>query len=96
MGKHQVEGYFRYVDDILTMYKENKTNIHDTVNIFSNLMPNMNFAWEKETGNKINFLDLTITKDNKNFSFDIYRKPTTTDILIPSDSCHQWTQAGSI
>ena len=26
--------------------------------------------------------------NTENFSFSIYRKPTTTDILIPRDSCH--------
>jgi len=32
--KHQVEGYFCYVDDILILHKETKTNIHDFLNAF--------------------------------------------------------------
>jgi hypothetical protein len=43
---------------------------------------------EKETENKINFLDITIQKEENKFSFKIYRKPTTTDSIIPSDSYH--------
>jgi hypothetical protein len=35
----------------------------------------------------IHFLDLTIAR-TYNFQFKIYRKPTTTDAIIPTDSCH--------
>jgi hypothetical protein len=31
-------------------------------------------------------------KDNNRISFDIYRKPTTTDIIIPRESCHPMEQ----
>jgi len=44
---------------------------------------------------KINFLDFTIVKTHKGLSFDIYRKPTTTDIIIPKDSCHPFEQKTS-
>jgi hypothetical protein len=50
-------------------------------------MPTMNFTTEEEVNNKINFLDITISKEN-NVSFDIYRKSTATDTIIPQDSCH--------
>jgi hypothetical protein len=43
---------------------------------------------EEESDNKINFLDITISKQEGNISFNIYRKPATTDTIIPSDSCH--------
>ena len=43
---------------------------------------------EKETDNSINFLDVTIRKENDTLTFNIYRKPTTTDSIIPRDSCH--------
>ena len=47
--------------------------------------------------NKINFFDITIIKNYDNPSFDIYiyiyiyiyRKPTTTDVFIPNDSCNR-------
>jgi hypothetical protein len=43
--------------------------------------------------NKSNkFFDITITKGNGNLSFNIYRKPTTTDIFIPDESCHPQEQ----
>jgi formamidopyrimidine-DNA glycosylase len=52
------------------------------------MTPTMNFTMEEENDNKINFLHITISKEDKNVSFNIYRKPTTTDTIIPSDSCH--------
>jgi hypothetical protein len=42
----------------------------------------MKFTMEEENGNKINFLDITISKADKNISFNIHRKPSTTDTII--------------
>ena len=55
---------------------------------FNNATPTMTFSIEKELDNSINFLDITIHKSIENFSFSIYRKPTTTDTTISTDSCH--------
>ena len=46
----------------------------------------MHSTMEDEFKNKINFLDITISKDDNNIMFSIYRKPTETD--IPNVSCH--------
>jgi hypothetical protein len=86
--KHQVEGYLRYVDDILVLYREDKTNIHEMLEDFNNMAPTMKCTLEKEQNNRINFLDITITKSQDGLSFEIYRKPTTTGIIVPNDSCH--------
>jgi hypothetical protein len=43
---------------------------------------------EQEPLNKINYLDPTITKEHNKLTFNIYRKPTTTDSIILNDSCH--------
>jgi len=48
----------------------------------------MKFTLEEERESRINFLDITIIKDGNNLSFDIYRKPTTTDTIIPNGSRH--------
>jgi hypothetical protein len=47
----------------------------------------MHFTME-EVDNRSNFLDTTISSVNNKISFNIYRKPITTDIIIPNDSCH--------
>ena len=48
----------------------------------------LKFTLEEEQDNQISFLDITIKKNQKGLSFDIYRTPTATDIIIPRDSCH--------
>jgi hypothetical protein len=35
--KYNIIGYFRYVDDILIVYNNNQTDIHDMLNAFNNL-----------------------------------------------------------
>ena len=52
----------------------------------------MKFSLEVETNNRLNYLDLTLTKNQNGISHDIYRKPTTTDTIIPMDSCHPLEQ----
>jgi hypothetical protein len=43
---------FRYVDDILIIYKIETTNIHDVLAISSNVIPTMKFVMEEENYNK--------------------------------------------
>jgi len=87
LTKH-IKGYFRYVDDILTVYDVHQSNIEDVLLEFNKLAPKLKFAIEKEEKQKINFLDLTIHRKRSRFSIDIYRKPTTTDTIIANDFCH--------
>jgi hypothetical protein len=86
--KHKILGYFRYVDDILLVYDITTTDINSVVNHFNSIIPSLKFTLENETNNKLNFLDITITRLHDKFDFSIYRKPTTTDHIIPNDSCH--------
>ena len=51
-------------------------------------MPTIEFTIEAGKENKINFLDITISKEKDKISFDIYRKPTATDTIIAKDVCH--------
>jgi hypothetical protein len=83
--KHHVKGYFCYVDDILIVYKEDKTNIYDMVNTVNNIMPRMKLTTEEEKEKRINFLDITTMKDNKNLAFNTNKKTHT---ITPNDSCH--------
>ena len=46
----------------------------------------MKFTLEKEENNKIIFLDITTAKRHGSLLFEIYRKPTTTDVIIPNVS----------
>jgi hypothetical protein len=80
--------YFRYVDDILVVYNTEITDMQDVLDHFSMITPTIQFTIEEEQDSKINFLDIHISKTNKNTSFDIFRKPTATDTIIPKGSCH--------
>jgi hypothetical protein len=62
--KHKITGYFRYVDDILIIYDQAKTNTDQTLGDF-NEQPTIKFTIEKESHNSINFLDLTIHRNKK-------------------------------
>jgi len=86
--KHNIEGHFRYVDDILIIYNENRTNIDDLLDCFNKLAPKIEFTLEKETYRKISFLDITIYRETNSLSIEVYRKSTYTDVIIPKDSYH--------
>ena len=88
LHRSRVEGYYRYVDDILIIYDENHTNKQEVQKSFNDVTTGLHFALEREEDQKINFLDLTITRTEKGLSYDIFRKHTTTDTIIPHDPCH--------
>jgi hypothetical protein len=86
--RNNIIGYFRYVDDILVVYDKTLTNIDEILNSFNRIMPTMKFTIEKESENMINSLDITVRKEQDKLKFEIYRKHTATDTIIPFDSCH--------
>jgi hypothetical protein len=88
--KQQIIAYFRYVDDILIIYDQKKTDIKYTLDKFNKLQSTIRFTIEKEKQKSINYLDIEIYQNDKNMQFSIYRKPTKTDIIIPESSCHPY------
>ncbi|XP_044750012.1 uncharacterized protein LOC123310559 [Coccinella septempunctata] len=78
----------RYVDDIFCVWAgtdEELKNFFDTINSKFKIK----FTLEKAINNSINFLDLNITlNEDCSFSYDIYRKTTQTDTIIPFHSYH--------
>jgi hypothetical protein len=70
------------------VYKNGTTNTYDVLDIFNSIIPTMKFTMEDEKESKINYIDIIISQEENNISFNIYRKPTTTDAIIPNDSCH--------
>jgi hypothetical protein len=85
---HQIVGYLRYVDDILILYKPSTTDIHTLLHEFNHISPTIKFTIEEELNNNINFLDIFITRLPNQLSYSVHRKPTTTDTITPSTSCH--------
>jgi len=75
--------YFRYVDDTFILFKGSDSQANNFVHGFSKINKNIQFTLEFQLDNKINVLDLTLTLLQNKFSFNIYRKPTQTDAIIP-------------
>ena len=88
LTKPSIVAYFRYVDDILLIYNKRLIDIEDVLSSSNSFCPSLKFTLEWEKDKKLNFLDITIEKTNTGFSYNIYRKATTTDTIIPMDSNH--------
>jgi hypothetical protein len=57
---------------------------------FNAIHPKLKFTIEQQTQNRLNYLDLTIKKNRNKLNFEIYRKPTTTDLILHNNSCHPY------
>jgi hypothetical protein len=86
--QHNILGYFRYIDDILIVYRENHTYILEVLDLFNTAVTALLFTMEQEDNNSINFLDITVYKSNNSLNFCVYRKSTATDHIIPRNSNH--------
>jgi hypothetical protein len=86
--KHKIISYHRYVDHILIVYNTQYTNINNNIGEFKNIHRKVQFSIATESNNQINFLDLSIVRACNNLKFGIFRKPTATDTMIQSMSCH--------
>ena len=84
--------YFRYVEDNLLIYNKHLVDIENIHSTFNSFCPSLKFTLELEKDNKLNFLDLTLEKTNTCFSYNIYRKVTTIDTIIPMDWKHPLEQ----
>jgi hypothetical protein len=88
LRRHKILDYYRYVDDILIIYGEQETNIINTLGDFNTIHPKLKFTIQQQTHNKLNYLDLTVTKIQNSLNFERYRKPTTTNLILHNTSCH--------
>lgn len=83
----KIKKWLRYVDDILIIWEGTDEEWKQFVEEINNMEETIKF--KMEIGNQeINFLDLNIKMTKDNFIFDIYRKETFTDAIIPNDSYH--------
>jgi hypothetical protein len=70
------------------MYNILNADINKTLSDFNSLHHKIQFSIENEANNQTNFLDLTISRLHNNLQFGIFRKHTTTDIMLHNTSCH--------
>lgn len=66
LNRHTITDYYRYVDDILIVDKEQKANIANMLEDFNAIHPELKFTMEQQTQNIINYLNLTIKKNQMN------------------------------
>ena len=78
--------YARYVDDSLMIVDKNK--IDTVLEIFNSYHKSLNFTHELQNHNSINFLDITILRDNTQLYYNWYRKPTSSNRTINFNSKH--------
>ena len=64
------------------IYNGNCRQLEKLNKYLNNITKNLQFTLETKKNNKINFLDLSLTKRDNKVNFNIYRKPTTTDHAI--------------
>jgi Reverse transcriptase (RNA-dependent DNA polymerase). len=68
--------YTRYVDDVLIIYDNNKTNSESITQQINKIHNDMRFNPTHEANNRINFLDLQVIRNTHKFEIDLYiRKP---------------------
>jgi hypothetical protein len=81
--------YFRYVDDIVMAVPNDLIDF--TLTTFNSFHPRMQFTLERG-GEKIDFLDVTIIKNNNRLIFDWYHKPTYSGRYLNFLSAHPLSQ----
>jgi hypothetical protein len=70
------------------MFRTHLDEIGNTLTPFNSLHPDLNLTMEVETNSTLNYLHLTITNTHGQLEYQIYRKPTATDVdLINQNSC---------
>ncbi|XP_044761991.1 uncharacterized protein LOC123319194 [Coccinella septempunctata] len=85
---HKIILWRRYVDDIFCIWSGTLDELNSFLT-FINSLSRIKFTLEISDNNNINFLDLNITLNPDNsFNYNIYRKPTQTDVVIPKFSYH--------
>ncbi|XP_067130457.1 uncharacterized protein [Centruroides vittatus] len=74
--------YARYVDDILILYDSNITTAKNIETYANSLNNDIRFTYEEERNNEINYLDVTITRQEKTLLFRKYTKSCNNDKVI--------------
>ncbi|XP_063281808.1 uncharacterized protein LOC134566025 [Pelobates fuscus] len=85
--QHQIIKYLRYVDDIFMIWKGTTTTLEEMVeNINSLPIPvTLTLSWHNTN---IEFLDVSIFKEEDRLGFTLYRKVTDRNTLLSATSFH--------
>lgn len=76
------------MDDTFVIWPHDQDKLEAFHQHLNSQHPQIEFTMEKEEDNKISFLDVAITRKNGNFTTEVYRKPTHTDLYTRYTSHH--------
>jgi len=82
LDSREIMYYKRYVDDIIIIYDQSKTQDRIILHEINKIDKNLQFKMSTEESNTINYLDITIHRNNNNMDISIYRKTTGTATTI--------------
>ena len=77
--------YGWYVDDIFVLFRKEE-HLKLFLNYINSCHENIKFTSEKETNNKLSFLDIEISRDKNQFITSVYHKPTFSGVFSNFDS----------
>ena len=89
LDSKEIVYYKRYVDDVLVIYDKNQRNEQVILHQINYIENNIKFKMSTEKNNTINYLDISICRNN-NIDISIYRKSTSTDTTIQLSSNHPY------
>jgi hypothetical protein len=92
LDSREIIFYKRYVDDILIIYDQSKTDEQTLLRQINKVDKNFQFKISAEENNTFHYLDISIYRNNKSINIGIYRKPTETDTVIHLTSNHPYEQ----
>jgi hypothetical protein len=67
--------YVRYVDDCFVLMDQDNSDISHVLSVMNSIDPCIQFTFEKESNNRLAFLDVLIIRDDDVFQTTVYRKP---------------------
>jgi len=67
---------------VAEIFDSQRTVAEEILKYMNNINRHLEFKRVYEENGKINFLDLLMTRNEGKITTDIFRKPTTTDILL--------------
>ena len=90
LDSKEITYYKKYIDIILIMYDQNKTNEQTILHQINKIDKNLQFEMSTEENDTINYLYISIHRNNNSTDISIYRKPTSTDTTIQLSSNHPY------
>ncbi|CAF1001348.1 unnamed protein product [Rotaria sordida] len=74
--------FYRYVDDIFMIFHGTQRELALFVSFMNKLELSIKFTLEKQTDNKLPFLDVMVERTNSELITYVYRKPTDTGLYL--------------